>query len=430
MNSLRFGTALSVIAVATLVGGCANPLQRVSRASVGKADLGNVGLGIRAQAALDRQDFPAAIEFGERAVEQSPNNAMFRTILGNAYFGSGRFASAEAAYRDSLSLMENQPQVALKLALVQIAQGRSADAVSYLYSVRGSLNASDYGLALALAGQVGEALAVLEGAARETNADAQVRQNLALAHALAGDWTASRVVASQDLTADLVEQRIQQWMGLAQPRSAADQVAALVGIAPAASDPGQPVRLALRAGDTRMAAAEAQPLTHTATVQLPPVADAAPVAVETAAVQLPVAAPAIAVPDVAPVLVQTAAAPAPSFDMPPPLPAPRAKPVVVRKAALQREGKSGAVVQIGAFGSADGVGRAWNAYARKFGALKEYTPVSAKFASAKGPVYRLSVKGFSSVGEAQSLCASLRRSGGSCFVRSVAGDSPVRIASR
>jgi hypothetical protein len=44
-------------------------------------------------------------------------------------------------------------------------------------------------------------------------------------------------------------------------------------------------------------------------------------------------------------------------------------------------------------------------------------------------VYRLSVKGFGSVNEAQALCSSLRRSGGSCFVRNFAGDAPVQYAS-
>ena len=56
--------------------------------------------------------------------------------------------------------------------------------------------------------------------------------------------------------------------------------------------------------------------------------------------------------------------------------------------------------------------------------------MSAKFASGKGTVYRLSIKGFGSVREAQGLCAALKKSGGTCFVRSVAGDSPVRFAAR
>jgi len=100
------------------------------------------------------------------------------------------------------------------------------------------------------------------------------------------------------------------------------------------------------------------------------------------------------------------------------------------KVAVRRAGKAGAVMQIGAYGNSQRVAAAWNAAARRYGALREYTPMSARFDSAKGPVYRLSVKGFATVNEANALCASLRRGGGTCFVRKVAGDTPVQIASR
>ena len=73
---------------------------------------------------------------------------------------------------------------------------------------------------------------------------------------------------------------------------------------------------------------------------------------------------------------------------------------------------------------------AWNSAARRYSVLRGYSPVSARFNSSKGLVYRLSVKGFATPNEAKSLCVSVRRAGGSCFVRSVAGDLPVRLASR
>ena len=66
-----------------------------------------------------------------------------------------------------------------------------------------------------------------------------------------------------------------------------------------------------------------------------------------------------------------------------------------------------------------------DAAARRHSALRGYSPVSAKFQSSNGLVYRLSVKGFGNAGEANALCASRKRAGGSCFVRSVAGDKPV-----
>jgi hypothetical protein len=93
-------------------------------------------------------------------------------------------------------------------------------------------------------------------------------------------------------------------------------------------------------------------------------------------------------------------------------------------------GNSTAVVQLGAYGNAQRVAAAWNVASHKFGSLKGYSPMSARFDSAKGPVYRLSVKGFASDREARAVCESLRNSGGSCFVRNVAGDRPVQLASR
>jgi cell division septation protein DedD len=112
-------------------------------------------------------------------------------------------------------------------------------------------------------------------------------------------------------------------------------------------------------------------------------------------------------------------------------PAPAAKPAKPRViAAAVRRGNSPAVVQLGAYGSPGRVLAAWNGTAAKYGALKAYLPMSARFASPKGIFYRLSVRGFGSDAEARNLCMSLHRKGASCFVRNVAGDQPVQYASR
>jgi cell division septation protein DedD len=105
------------------------------------------------------------------------------------------------------------------------------------------------------------------------------------------------------------------------------------------------------------------------------------------------------------------------------------KPARVQTAAANRS-HSNAVVQLGAYGTPKSVLVAWNAAAHRYRSLQQYSPMSARFASAKGTFYRLSVKGFGSVNEAEALCSSLRRAGGSCFVRNFAGDAPVEMASR
>ena len=437
MNSLRFGTAVSALALATTIAGCASPSFR-SASSV-KAANPNLAYGIRAQMALQSGDFTSAIDLAEKAVEASPGDATVRGLLGNAYFAAGRFASADSAYADTLALSPAEPQIVLKRALTQIAQGKNAEALSLLESARYYIDAADYGLAVALAGQPAEAVSVLEPAARAQGADARVRQNLALAYALGGDWTAARTIAAQDLTPDQVDARIQHWMALAKPARASDQVAALIGITPAAADPGQPVQLALNQDDTKYAAAA--PAAAPAPQQQAEVADIAPAFAE------PVAAPqAVAEAAPAPVAaseaksIAAAAAMAPeapaAFAMmsssfaPAPEPAAAPKKAPARPAAKKASGDSKAVVQLGAYSSAERVSVAWERLTKKYPVLANYSPMRARFDSPKGTVWRLSIQGFDSQREAIAQCHTLRNRGGNCFVRSNAGDSPVQFASR
>lgn len=437
-KSNRLAKSLTAVSLLAIVTACAGPGAKPKSASIfgGKVDTSNIGIATKAQMALAANDVATATSLSEQAVENSPRDAGFRALLGNCYLAGGRFASAESAYRDSLTLIANQPQVILKLALVEIAQGKNDEAKYLLAQAQGVLDPADLGLALALAGDPQNAIAVLEPAARTIGADARTRQNLALAHALSGNWEQAKVVASQDVPGDQLDARIQQWMVLAKPAKASDQVAAFIGVQPAASDPGQPTRLALgEAEPVRQAAAEPigdvpQGLTSSATVELAP---PAPEPVAVAAVEpasAPEPAPAVAEqapPPVMPAMATSEARPALS-------------PAAVRltesygtmhPAALKpRNGKSRAVVQIAAYSSRDRVAIGWSKVAGKHGSLKRYVPVTARFSGAKGTFYRLAVKGFDSDREAVSLCKSLKRAGASCFVRATSGDAPVQFASR
>jgi Flp pilus assembly protein TadD len=445
-KSYRLGKALTAVSLIAIATGCAGPSFKPRSASMfgGSVNSGELGLATKAQLALASNDVASAVPLAERAVERSPQDAGFRALLGNCYLAAGRFASAEAAYRDALSIYASQPQVILKLALVQIALGKTDDAKLLLAEAHSVLDVSDAGLALALAGDPQRAVELLEPAARAAGADARTRQNLALAYAFAGDWMQARNIAAQDVPADQLDGRIQQWMALATPARSSDQVAALIGIQPVAGDPGQPIRLALNKNEAvRQAAAEpvAQPApavepTAVATVELPP----APVTpqVEAVAAAEPVTAPvpqiASATPvsltasDVQPLAlheVRPALSPA-AVRLSEPLPK-------LRRAAAPRpvaNGKSRSVVQLGAYSSRDRVAAAWSKVSGKHGSLKHYVPVTARFSGAQGTVYRLSVKGFGNEREAVSLCSSLKRAGGTCFVRTVSGDAPVQFASR
>ena len=432
------GSAVSAIVLGSLLAGCAAPSAQRLR-TAGKTS--QLGPATRALMALNANDPAAAVTFAEQATAANPDDSTVRALLGTAYFAAGRFASAETAYEDALALNSGDPKVVLKLALVQVAQGKNGEALTLLHAARGSLESADFGLALALAGQPRQAIAVLEPAARATGADARVRQNLALSFALAGDWTAARTVAAQDVPADQLDSRIQQWMKLASPTRSYEQEAALTGVTPV-MDPGQPVRLALRPTSTGTALAAAEP--EAAPTAPAPVAVPAPAPVQVAQAQpayvppfrpdpvetaklepvsaaevpfVKVAAPKVATAPVRPKIVASVRAPA---FVP--------KSMAPRPAVAQ--GRSTAVVQIGAYGSPQRVAQAWNAAAKRYAALRNFMPVSARFNSAQGPVYRLSVKGFASPEQAKNLCVSLRRSGGTCFVRNVAGDAPVQFASR
>lgn len=452
----RFGTTISTLALAAVLSGCAAGQQHRESIFGSKVDHENIGLATKAQAELTNGNPAAAVDLAERAVENTPNDAGFRALLGNCYFASGRFASAEAAYRDSLTLIPQQPQLILKLALVQIAQGKNAQALALLESAQGALDPADFGLAVALAGRADAAVAILNQAARMTGADARVRQNLALAYGLTGDWTMARVVASQDVAPEQLDSRIQQWMAMATPAAPSDQVAALTGITPAA-DPGQPERLALKSAPANEAYAElvvpqSQPQPEQAEIPAaPPVAYAepepvaeaeiapAPVvaqAIQTLIEPAPAAEPVIAEPEAAEAVIVPAVAPE--------LPTrfeDQSEPASyvaisdeVRRAAEQKrrpaKGRSNSVVQLGAYSSPERVSVAWERLAKRFPALANYTPMRARFDAPKGTVWRLSIKGFGSDREARERCEMLQSRGGNCFVRRTAGDAPVQFASR
>ena len=474
ISTLR--TTISAAVIAAMLAGCASTSgPRVVSKGFGGRSGGDLGLATRALAALNANNFAEAVALAERAVEKTPTDAGFRTLLGNAYFAAGRFRSAEQAYKDALSIYANQPQALLKLVLVKIAQGKNNEALRFLEVGRDSLDPADVGLAMALAGRAQDAIALLDHAARANGADARVRQNLALAYALSGDWQQARIVAAQDVPANQLDSRLEQWMAMAKPVRASDQVAALVGVAPALADPGQPVRLALVKEDQRLAEAAPAPVAPEPQPEPAPVpvAEVAPIALPLAPVALPVAPAAgpqpvesrIAEVEASLAPVRIPADPEPAFVAvvppapPPPNPIrvaaaspaeaplalvetarqmlPKVRAAVasesrpkVRRASAPVAETSSAVVQLGAYKSPSRVLVAWDAAARRFKGLEDYAPVSARFEGPNGTVYRLSVKGFASRSEATALCERLRRSGGACFVRNTAGDRPIQYAAR
>ncbi len=453
----RFGSAISTIAIAAMLSGCVVGHEG-RQAFASKAGTPTLGLALQAQASLTSGQFAHAVELAEQAVAGTPEDSELRALLGNCYFAAGRFASAEQAYRDSLSLMPAQPKLVLKLALVEIAQGRDADALAALDAARTALDPADYGLAIALAGRPGEAVQVLNDVARTPGADARVRQNLALAYGLSGDWTTARTIAAQDVPPEQLDSRIQQWMAVSTPTRPSDQVAMLTGVHPAA-DPGQPQALALNSSPAGTRLAQLLPKTAPAPVQPQPepqqmsaipatpppalpepqpvVAEAVPAEIPPPPVVAEAARTLLTPPEQpeAPVVQAVAAKPElpTRFDTP----VEPAKFVAisdtVRSAAAKARksnGRSNSVVQLGAYSSPERVTVAWNTLTKRYPALADYTPMRARFTGAKGTFWRLSIKGFDNQQEAIARCEHLQNRGGKCFVRRAAGDAPVQFASR
>ena len=199
-----------------------------------------------AQRALRQRRWPVAVARAEQAVRLDPDDGARRTLLGTAYLRAGRFHAAAQTFEEALALRQADRPTALHLVLALIASGQHEEAQAALSRHAALLPAADRGLALALAGQPAQGVEVLMAAMRVPGADARTRQNLALALALAGEWPDAYFLVGLDLPPAQARQRILDWMRFARPAGSADQVAALLKIAPAAAaDPGRPEALAL-----------------------------------------------------------------------------------------------------------------------------------------------------------------------------------------
>lgn len=212
----------------------------------------------RAQQFIESGRADRAIESAEQAVAFAPGNSQYRVLLGQAYLSSGRFASAQASFDAARQLGANESRVIIGQALSLIANGRSNEALQLVDANADSLPASDYGLALALAGQPDRGGMVLTDVVRSGTATARDRQNLALIYAIAGRWLEARLIAGQDLGPQRVSARIEEWTAMLQAPTPAQRIASLLGTRERA-DGGMPQRLALNgeAAPVQMMAAAA-----------------------------------------------------------------------------------------------------------------------------------------------------------------------------
>lgn len=424
MNKTALKIAVSPLVMGLTMVGCSTTETSMFRPAAESAKVARVDEQASryfdlAQQALQKGDTSSALGHAERAVELSPRDAGYRMLLGDLYLKSGRFVSAETAFSDVLTLNPGNSRATFSLVLAEIALGKQGSALIKLDRLSQTASAADVGLAYALAGYPDRAVAMLEGAARLHGADGRVRQNLALAYALSGDWQRARVTAAQDLSPADLAGRMEQWASFVQPSAQWDQVASLLGVTPA-QDSGQPIRLAL-------APAAPQPAVYAQAEVQAALEAPVPESVQYAAVQAPVES--VQYQDVTPAAVQPEPKAAPVWRASTPS-TPAQPKKVLKQASRGSTGTGRFVVQLASYGSPADLQQGWSQLQKRYG-LGSYAPLSAAVTlPGKGRFHRLSVAGFGSQSEAASVCGAIKGKGGACFVRTISGDAPLRWASR
>ncbi len=436
-NKILVKLALSTAVVGfTAMGGAAvvassASTQVSSDASAKKAH----SWAIKAEKLLAKGKVDKALSFAEAAVGADMQNREYRALLARIYMAQGRFVAAERTYTDVMDLGQVDPRTVISVALTRIAQGKVDSAISLVDANRSILPASDYGLALALAGDSKRAVNVLVEAIRADNSSARTRQNLALAYALDGRWRDSRVMASHDMPQHIVDDRITEWAQYARPGAYQVRVAGLLNVQPQA-DSGQPVHLALNAMSDAPKMAAAEIFAEEAPVSIAAAAPAgelaavgpAPVAIGFEENDVRVAEASVPAPVYEAPLIKAPEGPAKAVEA-----APAPKPVKLALSdtptpAAKVSGKY--LVQLGAFSSAANAQKAWSQYSRKHKVLGGFTSASSTVTVKGKSLTRLAAAGFGNYQAANAACRTIKASGGDCVVKSVGGSSPVRMAAK
>lgn len=426
-----------------------------------------------------------ALEKAEAAVALDPRNADLRKTLAQAYLANGRFSSARQSLDDALALGDASARTVISLALIHVAEGRNGAAHALLREHRDTIPASDYGLALALAGETSQGVDILVDLVRSGENSAKVRQNLAFAYALDGRWREAQVMVGQDLDPKVAQDRIAEWARIAHPQAHVQRVASVLGVTPVEFDPGQPVMLALASTPAmaqtateigQQAMVEATPVAGP--IELPPVQDApmelagveaAPAPIFAEAAPAPAAAAEEPRAMLAPLLVareivqplpgnyrakpvrkvraRQVAAREPIVDQPgngsKPAAAPKAAaarkaapkpavaPAVFQKASFSPVSGGAFAVQLGVFSSTENANRAWAGYSAKHKDLAAFSKVAVPTSVGSRKLHRLTANGFADEKTARAMCAQVRSGGGECIIaRAVAKPAGTQIAAR
>ena len=431
-KTLFFKLAITTAFIAVPSVGCTQMGVSSASANVSAEAQAKKALGWaqKSEKLLAKGQLDKALTYAEAAVEGDLRNVEYRALLARIYMQQGRFVAAERTLMDVVELGQADPRTIVSLALAKTAQGKVESAISLVDAHRAILPASDYGLALALAGDNKRAVDVLVDAIRSNNATSRTRQNLALAYALDNRWREAQVMASQDMPQTVVDQRIVQWAQFARPGAYEVRVAGLLGVK-AQADSGQPVRLALKAASTDVQMASV------ATPESVSIAMAEPMAELAAIGAAPVDFGYSAEDDVKVAIT-------PAFEAPlikaPEGPSKAAETVVkapvklaladTRPAASAKPVNGTHLVQLGAYSSPSNAQVAWGKLQSKYGVLLGFDSASSSVTVNGKKLTRLAAMGFGNKAAADAACRSIKAKGGDCIVRSTGGEtsSPVQMA--
>lgn len=428
-KTLMLATALATLGLT----GCAGGIGGAKTASASDAATA------RADGNTDR-----AVTLAEQAVLAAPNDPAAKAELGSSYLAAGRFASAQQALEEALVLGDVSPRTALRYALASIALGDNRAAIETLGEWRDAIAPADLGLAYALAGNPELGAQIMQNALRGGENTPTMRQNLAYAYALGGNWAAARIIAAEDVAPGELDARISEWARVARPEDYTARIANLLGVQPQA-DSGMPAQLALggapNADQMLAKAAAATAAASPVTGELPPVD---PLASSGAARALAPLDAAVGARDTVSTDFDStfakADAKAPATSKPAPKPAPAASfasapvvqsiparaapapaPVAAAKpaqalASAAREDLSGGthLVQLGSYGSEADAKRGWAIFVKRHPQVASREQVITR-AKVNGRIYYRLSAGNLAASSAQSLCRTVKAAGHGCI---------------
>lgn len=449
MIGFKVGLAVTTALASVALAGCATS---------GAAPRAEASFS-KAQVALAKGEVGTAVTHAEAAVLADPRNPAYRATLGAAYLEAGRFQAAATSFSDALDLGDSDPRTVLSYALAETALGNFTGAVAVLDRWQDDLDPADYGLALSLAGQPERGVHVLANALRGGQNSPKVRQNLAYSYALQGNWRAARLMAAEDVPANMIDDRIGTWAATTHPEAFQARIAGLLRITPT-SDPGQPRYLALanfpdHGQMVAEAAADIPVVNGPDGVELAAVEPAAPAAYAPVPEAAPAPAPArpasfaeafvtpqapmVTAPDRVvsrPVVQPTNASPLEKASQAPqPVSRIAQNSPQRRMAATTGSASATHLVQLGSFSSRANAERATEIYKKRYSQLDGRDMVITQ-AQVNGKTYfRVAAAGFGA-SEARSMCNTVTSGGAGCLAyaanRPLPGaiDRGIRVASR